>query len=97
MDFLVENKRVILIDDVLFTGRTVRAGLDALQAYGRPKSVELLVLIDRRFSRHVPITPDYAGQTVDAIASERVKVDWKETENNDQVWLYTLNPQQEHE
>lgn len=77
IDFLVENKRVILIDDVLFTGRTVRSGLDALLDFGRPHSVEFLVLIDRRFSRQLPIQADYIGRTVDSVASERVDVQWE--------------------
>ena len=89
MEFLVEDKKVVLIDDVLFTGRTIRAAMDALLAYGRPKSVELLVLIDRRFSRHLPIQPDYIGKTVDSVASERVKVSWTETDGQDLVTLYT--------
>lgn len=90
INFDIENKKVILIDDVLFTGRTIRAALDALMDYGRPDSVELLVLIDRRFSRHLPIQPDYIGKTVDAIESERVKVEWKEMEKTDQVLLHKL-------
>lgn len=89
IDFLVENKSVILIDDVLFTGRTIRAGMDALMAFGRPKKVELLVLVDRRFSRHLPIDPDYTGKTVDSVASEKVKVYWKETDGKDEVILFT--------
>jgi len=89
IDFIIENKKVILIDDVLFTGRTIRAGLDAILSYGRPKKVELLVLIDRRFNRQLPIEPDYVGKTVDTIASEKVKVDWQETDGKDQVWLQT--------
>lgn len=88
MNFNVEDLNVVLIDDVLYTGRTIRAGLDALLAFGRPKRVELLVLIDRRFSRHLPVQADYRGRTVDAITSERVSVDWKETEGIDQVTLY---------
>jgi len=76
MDVVVENKRIVLIDDVLFTGRSIRAGLDAIQQFGRPSSVELLVLVDRRFSRHVPIHPDYTGLTVDVVSSESVVVDW---------------------
>lgn len=91
LDFIIEGKKVILIDDVLYTGRTIRAGLDAMLSFGRPKSVELLVLIDRRYSRHLPIQPDYVGKRVDAIASEKVKVDWKETEGEDKVWLLTDN------
>ncbi|HAG06223.1 MAG TPA: bifunctional pyr operon transcriptional regulator/uracil phosphoribosyltransferase PyrR [Cryomorphaceae bacterium] len=78
MNVLIEGKRVILVDDVLYTGRSVRAGMDALQDYGRPLRVELCVLIDRRFSRELPIQPDYSGRRVDAIAEERVRLDWAE-------------------
>ena len=88
IDFLVENKKVVLIDDVLYTGRTIRAGLDAMLAYGRPKQVELLALIDRRFSRQLPIKPDYVGKVVDAIATERVSVEWKEHDGADSVKLF---------
>lgn len=91
IDFIIENKNVILIDDVLYTGRTIRAGLDAMLAFGRPARVELLVLIDRRFSRHLPVQPDYTGRTVDSISSERVSVEWKETEKKDQVLLYNTS------
>jgi len=87
LDFIIEGKNVILIDDVLFTGRTIRAGLDAMLSFGRPKNVELLVLIDRRYSRHLPIQPDYVGKRVDAVASEKVKVEWQETDGIDKVWL----------
>ncbi len=87
IDFIIEDKEVILIDDVLWTGRTIRAALDALQAYGRPAKVELMVLIDRRFSRHVPIEPDYIGLRVDSLDSQLVKVSWKETEGEDKVVL----------
>ena len=76
MDITVDNMRVILIDDVLFTARSVRAAMDAVMPFGRPKSIELLVLIDRRLSRHIPIQPNYVGKIVDAIDSERVVVDW---------------------
>ncbi len=74
IDFLIENKKVILIDDVLFTGRTVRAALDAMLAYGRPQSVELLVLVDRKRTRELPIEPGYVGVKVDTIETERVIV-----------------------
>ncbi len=87
IDFIIEGKNVILVDDVLWTGRTIRAALDALQAYGRPAKVELMVLIDRRFSRHVPIEPDYIGQQVDTLDSQQVRVSWKETEGEDKVIL----------
>lgn len=87
MNFVIENKNVVLVDDVLYTGRTIRAGLDALLDFGRPKRVELLVLIDRRFSRHLPIQPDYVGKKVDTIVSQNVKAEWKEAEGSDKVWL----------
>lgn len=78
IDFLVEDKKVVFIDDVLFTGRSIRAALTAIQSFGRPSEIELLVLIDRRFSRHLPIQPDYRGRQVDAINNEKVKVCWNE-------------------
>jgi pyrimidine operon attenuation protein/uracil phosphoribosyltransferase len=78
IDFSIENKQVILIDDVLYTGRTIRAALDALQDFGRPAKVELCVLIDRRFSRQLPIQPDYTGKVIDALITQKVKVQWKE-------------------
>ncbi len=74
----LEGKNVVLVDDVLFTGRSIRSAIDALMAFGRPKSVELLVLIDRRFSRHLPIQPNYVGNTIDALESEKVVVEWEE-------------------
>jgi pyrimidine operon attenuation protein/uracil phosphoribosyltransferase len=77
MDVLIEGKRVVLIDDVLYTGRSVRAALDALGDFGRPQRVELCVLIDRRFSRELPIQPDYSGRRVDALNHERVRLNWQ--------------------
>ena len=76
MNLLIESKRVILVDDVLYTGRSVRAAMDALGDYGRPTRVELCVLVDRRFSRELPIQPDFSGRRVDAIAEERVRLVW---------------------
>ncbi|MDB4241450.1 bifunctional pyr operon transcriptional regulator/uracil phosphoribosyltransferase PyrR [Polaribacter sp.] len=87
IDFLVEDKKVVFIDDVLFSGRSVRAALTAIQSYGRPKNVELLVLIDRRFSRDLPIQPNYRGRQVDAINEEKVLVTWKETHKKDAVYI----------
>lgn len=75
--FSLEGKNVILIDDVLYTGRTVRAALDALQDFGRPSRVELCVLIDRRFNRELPIQPDYCGRSVDSLMSQEVRVSWE--------------------
>ena len=89
INFIVENKRVIFIDDVLYTGRSIRAALTAIQSFGRPSEIELLVLIDRRFSRNLPIQPDYRGRQVDAINNEKVKVSWKENDGADGVYLIT--------
>lgn len=83
--FSLENKHVILMDDVLFTGRTIRSALEALIDYGRPESVKLLVLIDRRFNRELPIQPDYVGMSVDSVASQKVKVLWQEKDKRDEV------------
>jgi len=74
-----------LIDDVLFTGRTIRSALDALLDFGRPQKVELLTLIDRRFSRQLPIQPDYVGLVIDSINTQKVKVYWKEKDGKDEV------------
>jgi len=87
IDFLVEDKKVVFIDDVLYTGRSIRAALTAIQSFGRPSLIELLVLIDRRFSRHLPIQPDYRGRQVDVIKNEKVKVCWKENEGEDIVYI----------
>ena len=89
IDFSLENKKVVLVDDVLYTGRTIRAGLDALLSFGRPSKVELLVLIDRRFRRDLPIQADYVGKMVDSLISERVSVEWQEIEGEDKIVLYT--------
>ena len=85
--FSIEGKNVVLIDDVLYTGRTIRAALDALLDFGRPEKVELCVLIDRRFSRQLPIQPDYIGRSIDAIVSQKVKVYWKIKDGKDEVCL----------
>lgn len=87
LDFIIENQNVVLIDDVLYSGRSVRSALTALQSYGRPASIELLVLIDRRFSRHLPIQPNYKGRQVDVINSEKVKVSWRENDKKDTVFI----------
>ncbi|WP_426291670.1 bifunctional pyr operon transcriptional regulator/uracil phosphoribosyltransferase PyrR [Dyadobacter endophyticus] len=86
--FLIEGKKVILIDDVLASGRMVRAALDAMTAFGRPKAVELLVLIDRRYNRELPIDPDYVGMEVSTVETQRVQVEWKEQGfDADHIWL----------
>lgn len=89
IDFIIEDKKVVLVDDVLYTGRTIRSGLDAMLAFGRPRKVELLVLIDRKFARHLPIEPDYTGKAIDTIDSDKVRVRWQESDKEDGVWLVT--------
>ncbi len=88
MDFVVTGKKVLLIDDVLYTGRTIQAALAALQHYGRPEIVELLVLVDRRFNRHLPIQADYIGLVVDALDEAYVKVHWQELHGADEILLF---------
>lgn len=87
INFSVEDKNVVLIDDVLYTGRTIRAALDALMDFGRPAKVELMVLVDRRYSRQLPIQPDYIGKSIDSIITQRVKVLWAEKNEGDEVVL----------
>lgn len=88
IDFLVEGKNVVLVDDVFYTGRSVRASLDAMIAFGRPAKVELLTLIERKYAHHVPIKPDYIGKQVNTIDSQRVLVEWKgEGMEEDTIWL----------
>ena len=87
INFGIEDKKVVFIDDVLYTGRSIRSALTAIGDFGRPTEIELLTLIDRRFSRHLPIQPDYRGRQVDAIDGEKVKVCWKENHGEDAVYL----------
>src|ERR1700740_972544 len=89
IDFIIEGKKVIMMDDVLWTGRTIRAAMDALQAFGRPEKIELLTLVDRRYSRHITVAPDYVGIEVDSIASQKVVVSWKESDGEDKIVLLT--------
>ena len=90
IDLSVEGKNVVLIDDVVFTGRSIRSAIDAILAFGRPASIELLVLINRRFSRDLPIQPDYVGKTIDTIASEKIIVEWEEKTGIDRVLMRKL-------
>ena len=87
MNLTIEGKNVVLIDDVLYTGRSVRAAIDALMTFGRPNSVELLVLINRRFSRHLPIEANYIGKTINTLESEKVIVEWREIHKTDRVLI----------
>jgi pyrimidine operon attenuation protein/uracil phosphoribosyltransferase len=89
MNFLVENRNVVLIDDVLYTGRTIHAAMSALQDFGRPAKVELVALIDRRFNRHLPIRANYVGMVVDSLDEAYVQVEWKETDGSDRIRLFS--------
>ncbi|MBC7381510.1 MAG: bifunctional pyr operon transcriptional regulator/uracil phosphoribosyltransferase PyrR [Bacteroidia bacterium] len=89
IDFTVEGKKIVLIDDVLYTGRSIRAALDALTDFGRPEKVELLVLIDRKYSRDLPIQANYVGMSVDTRTHDKVKVEWKENGKKDVVHMVT--------
>ncbi|MBK8346600.1 MAG: bifunctional pyr operon transcriptional regulator/uracil phosphoribosyltransferase PyrR [Saprospiraceae bacterium] len=89
IDFLVENKNVILVDDVLYTGRTVHAAMAALQDFGRPRKIEMLCMVDRRFNRHFPIKADYFGIAVDAVDEAYVSVEWQQKQGVDQVLLFS--------
>ncbi|HBF42499.1 MAG TPA: bifunctional pyr operon transcriptional regulator/uracil phosphoribosyltransferase PyrR [Desulfobacteraceae bacterium] len=86
LPFSVDDKTIILVDDVLFTGRTVRAAMDALMDYGRPKKIELAMLVDRGDSnRELPITPNYVGALLDTTPNETVNVYLKEAGFDDHV------------
>ncbi|UJP66409.1 bifunctional pyr operon transcriptional regulator/uracil phosphoribosyltransferase PyrR [Mongoliitalea daihaiensis] len=88
IDFLIEGKKVILIDDVLYKGRSVRAALDAMIAFGRPAKVELMVLVDRKYTRDYPIMPDYCGIKVNTLESQYVSVEWREKGfDQDAIWI----------
>ncbi|MDG2492445.1 MAG: bifunctional pyr operon transcriptional regulator/uracil phosphoribosyltransferase PyrR [Flavobacteriaceae bacterium] len=87
MNVSVEDKCIVFIDDVLYTGRSIRAALTAIESYGRPSEIELLTLIDRRFSRHLPIQPDYVGRQIDSLQNDKVEVKWKEVTDEDAVYL----------
>ena len=87
MNISLEGKNIVLIDDVLFTGRSIRSAIDALMAFGRPKSVELLILIDRKFSRDLPIEANYVGKTINAIEAEKVIVEWEENTGFDRILM----------
>ena len=90
VDFEVENAKIILIDDVLFTGRTVRAAIDAILDIGRPKEIQLCVLIDRGH-KELPIHADYIGRLVPTSSEEIIKVSFMETDNEENVKIVTLD------
>jgi pyrimidine operon attenuation protein/uracil phosphoribosyltransferase len=88
IDFLVEGKKVILVDDVLYKGRSVRAAMDAMIAFGRPQKVELMVLVDRKLTRDYPIMPDYFGIRINTLESQYVIVEWREQgHEKDAIWI----------
>ena len=88
IDFLIENKKVILVDDVIFKGRSIRAAMDAMIAFGRPQKVELMVLIDRKYTRDFPIKPDYCGRQVNTLESQYVSVEWQDQGfEEDAIWI----------
>lgn len=84
--FTSQDMRIILVDDVLYTGRTIRAALDALMDYGRPKSIQLAVLVDRGH-RELPIRPDYVGKNVPTSRQEKIRVSLSEIDDCDQVTI----------
>jgi pyrimidine operon attenuation protein/uracil phosphoribosyltransferase len=84
IDFDITDKNVVLVDDVLYTGRTIRAALDALIDFGRPKSIQLAVLIDRGH-RELPIRADYVGKNIPTSADETIEVRLEETDGKDEV------------
>jgi len=86
--FIIEGKKVVLVDDVLFTGRSIRAAMDAMIAFGRPATVELLVLIDRKYNRELPIAADYIGKVVNTLTSQRVLVELEaQGHKQNKIWL----------
>ena len=87
INFSIENKNVVLIDDVLFTGRSIKAAMSSIDTYGRPKSIELLVLIDRRFKREIPIEANYFGAKIDTFKGDRVRVLWGEKFKDNVIYI----------
>ncbi|MAW31504.1 MAG: bifunctional pyr operon transcriptional regulator/uracil phosphoribosyltransferase [Flavobacteriales bacterium] len=87
IDITLEDKKIVLVDDVLFTGRSIRSAIDAVMSFGRPKSIELLTLINRRFTRDLPIQPNYVGKNIDVMDSEKIIVEWQEISKTDRVLI----------
>ncbi|MGN0614047.1 MAG: bifunctional pyr operon transcriptional regulator/uracil phosphoribosyltransferase PyrR [Porcipelethomonas sp.] len=88
IDFDVSNKKVVIVDDVFYTGRSTRAAIDALMERGRPQSIQLAVLVDRGH-RELPIRPDYVGKNLPTSREESVKVSVIETDGSDSVAIYS--------
>ena len=87
INFSVENRNVVLIDDVLFTGRSIKAAMSSMDSYGRPNSIELLVLIDRRYKREIPIEANYCGAKIDTFKGDRVNVVWGENSKDNIIYI----------
>ena len=87
MNFSIEGKKVVLIDDVLFTGRSIRAAMSSIDSYGRPECIELMVLIDRRFKRELPIEANYFGEKIDTIDGDKVSVVWADNKVDNVVYI----------
>ena len=87
INFSVENKNVVLIDDVLFTGRSIKAAMSSMDSYGRPNSIELLVLIDRRYKREIPIEANYCGAKIDTFKGDRVNVVWSKNSKDNIIYI----------
>ena len=87
IEISIESKKVVLIDDVLFTGRSIRAAMSSIDSYGRPESIELMVLIDRRFKRELPIQANYFGAKIDTIDGDKVSVVWGNNKNDNVVYI----------
>jgi len=96
MPFLIEGKKVILVDDVLYTGRTTQAALTALNHFGRPSEVTLLVMVNRRFNRHLPIQSTFTGIQVDALDKAYVQVTWEEESGEDKILLFADKQEIKH-
>lgn len=91
ISFDVEGKKILLVDDVLYTGRTIHAAIAALQDLGRVDKIELLTMVDRRFNRHFPVKTDYTGIRVDAVDEAYVKVQWSHIDGEDKIMIYSSN------
>ncbi len=89
VDFQVEGRDIILIDDVVYTGRTIHAAITAIQDLGRPNTIKLLCMVDRRFNRHFPVKTDYTGVQVDALDEAYVKVSWEDIDGKDEVLIFS--------
>jgi len=87
INFTIENKNVVLIDDVLFTGRSIKAAMSSMDSYGRPNSIELLVLIDRRYKREIPIQANYCGAKIDTFKGDKVNVVWNENSKKNIIYI----------